>query len=67
MEINTNAGRKVKYLNEHGYPSDRESANKVLKTGEVYTVADLDVGRFRSMVYLIGIKGSFNSVMFEDV
>lgn len=60
-------GRKVKFLNENGYDSEREHAAKFFKTGEILTIEEIYVGRSSSTVEFEGIEGKFNTVMFADV
>ena len=57
---------KCKYLDFNGYDSDIEKARKKgLKKNEYYEFDDIDIGNWTSYIYLKGLKGSFNSVMFQ--
>lgn len=60
-------GRKVIYINENGYDSDREYANKHLKQGAIYTIEEIWVGGSSSTVELEEFPNKqFNTVMFID-
>jgi hypothetical protein len=60
-------GRKVIFLNDNGYDSQRERANKLFKKGEILTVKEIYVGRSHSDVEFLEYEGRFNTVMFADV
>ena len=61
-------GRKVRFLNDNGYDSEREHASKLFKTGQILTVKEIYVGTFSSTVEFIEYpKEQFNTVMFCDV
>jgi len=68
MNIYAQAGSKVIFTNpEDGYTYDQEHAKKYLVKGEVYTVANTEVGSWRTDVYLEEFPDtSFNSVHFSD-
>ena len=61
-------GRKVKYLQENGFDSDVEYANKYMTKGQILTVREIHVGRWSSTVEFVEVPDKkFNTVMFEDV
>lgn len=61
-------GRKVFYLNDNGYDSEREVANKYFEENQVLTVKEIYVGRSGSTVEFVGLPNKrFNTVMFADV
>lgn len=61
-------GRKVRFLNKNGRDYERESANQLIKEGEILTVKEIFVGGSSSTVELMEYPGKeFNTVMFEDV
>lgn len=60
-------GRKVIYLNENGYDTEREVANKYFKENQMLTVSEIYVGRSSSTVEFVELPNyKFNTVMFED-
>lgn len=67
MYIYAEPGSKVRYLNQNGYDTDRELANKILNTEQIYEVEYVKVGSWYSTVKLKYIEPMFNTVMFEDV
>ena len=68
MDIYAKQGTKIKYTGKGGYDSDKEYANKHLSVNEVYTVCYIDVGGWRTEVYLEELPNlCFNSVHFEEV
>jgi hypothetical protein len=48
-----------------GYPHDQKMAKQKLKKGEVYIIKKIDEGNWKTDIYLEGIKGTFNSVLFS--
>lgn len=61
-------GRKVYFLNDNGYDSERETANKYFKEGQILTIKEIYVGRSSSTVEFEELPDkNFNTVMFEDV
>lgn len=44
-----------------------DDPDAVLKRGEVYMVSQVDVHSYHTKISLVGIKGRFNSVSFEEV
>lgn len=67
MNIRTEPGARVVYMAKGGYPDDVPHANKVLTKNMVYTVRCVEIDSWSSLVYLEGIKGGFNTVMFDNV
>ena len=68
MDIYSSIGTKVTFLNRNGTDFDRVEAEKILKIGEVYTIANIDVRDYISYVTLEEVPGkTFNSVMFDNV
>ena len=58
-------GTKVTYLDENGYPIEREYARKAgFVEGQEYTVKRCDEGSSSTSVYFEEINGGWNSVMF---
>lgn len=62
-------GDKIKYDNfEDGTEGDRRRAEELLKRGHTYTVRDVRVGDFETLVLLDEVRHCwFNDVMFEVV
>jgi hypothetical protein len=61
-------GRKVVYLNDNGYDTQREHANQYFKEGQVLTVNEIYVGRSSSGVEFVEVPNKrFNTVMFADL
>lgn len=61
-------GRKVMFLNDNGYDSQREYANNFFTDGDILTVKEIYVGRSSSEVQFIEFPSKrFNTVMFADV
>lgn len=61
-------GRKVKYLQQNGWDSDKAFANKHLYKNQVLTVKEIYVGRSSSKVEFVEFPNlKFNTVMFEDI
>ena len=48
-----------------GYKLERESAKDKLVIGRSYTVEKVEVGSYKTEIYLTNISGSFNSCLFE--
>jgi len=64
----TPKGRRVTYLNSHGYDIQRERASKYFTEGQILTVKEIYVGRSNSDVEFIELPHEkFNTVMFEDI
>lgn len=66
MDIYAKPGTKVVFTGLNGGDFDQESARKVLVIGKSYTVKEIEVGSWRSDVYLEGFERSFNTVMFIE-
>lgn len=61
-------GRKVVFLNDNGYDSEREYANSLFKEGEILTIKEIYVGRSSSKVEFKEYPNKhFNTVMFADI
>lgn len=61
-------GRKVIFLNDNGYDSEREYANLFFKENQILTVKEIYVGRSSSEVEFEEIPNKrFNTVMFQDI
>jgi hypothetical protein len=68
MNIYAKPGTKVRYLAKNGYEGERKFANTILSEGQILTVAETDVGGWRTTVYFEEYpRCGFNSVMFEEV
>lgn len=68
MSLDTMSGSKVKYLGMNGYEGDRVHANKFLSVDGIYTVDNVEVGDWSSVVLLAEVPGKrFNTVMFENI
>ena len=51
---------------EHGYPYDREKAERAgLVQGEDYELDQIIMGQSSTWIYLVGHRHPFNSVQFE--
>ena len=66
MRLDTKPGEMVRFLGKNGYEGELTRAKDMLEVGQLYEVASMSVGGFRSSVTLKD-GGSFNSVMFENV
>lgn len=65
MNIYSPRGTTVVYLDENGYPFERENARKAgFVKGEKYTVQQTNVYSSSTTVYFDEIVGGWNSVMF---
>ena len=61
-------GKRVRYLNRNGYDAHREYAAKMgITEGMILTVKTCTVGNWNSEYTFNEVKGSFNTVMFEEV
>lgn len=61
-------GRKVRFLNDNGWDSEREHAAEFFEEGQILTVKEIYVGRSNSDVEFEELPGKkFNTVMFADV
>lgn len=67
MNIYSQPGTKVIFLDKNGTDSDRENAERILKVGQIYTVKSINVQSWISYVTLKEVPNRmFNSVMFEN-
>lgn len=61
-------GRTVEFINDNGYDSELEYAQKYFNKGDVLVVKEIYVGRGNSKVEFINYDGlRFNTVHFVDV
>ena len=61
-------GAYVRYQNpDAGWPGDQDKARELLTLGRIYGIAWSDIGQSKTSLGLVGIDGSFNSVLFEPV
>jgi len=68
MDIYSSIGTKVTFLDRNGTEFDRIEAEKILKVGEIYTIADIEIHDWISYVTLEEVQGkTFNSVMFDNL
>ena len=68
MNICALPGTKVIFINKGGYGNSAEAAREAgFIEGNQYTVHDIDVSQSCSYVYFEEIRGSWNSVMFDDI
>lgn len=56
---------KLIFEGKGGYEFERESAKEKLVIGRSYTVEKVEVGSYKTEIYLTNISGSFNSCLFE--
>ena len=66
MDICTSVGSCVVFIGKNGYPAQLSHALSILKVGHNYQVSKVVIGDWETRVYLEGVPGSFNSVMFEN-
>jgi hypothetical protein len=68
MDICAKPGSKVVFANpDAGYLDDQKRAKKHLTEGAIYTVENVVVDRYSSVVFLTEIPGvAFNTVLFRD-
>ena len=61
-------GAYVRYQNpDAGWPGDQDKARELLTLGRIYGIAWSDIGQSKTSLGLVGIDGTFNSVLFEPV
>lgn len=61
-------GRIVKFINDNGYDSDLEYAQKYFTEGQILEVKEIYVGRSSSTVEFVGLENlQFNTVHFVDI
>ena len=56
---------KLVFEGKGGYEFERESAKEKLVIGRSYTVEKVEVGSWKTEIYLTNISGRFNSCLFE--
>lgn len=56
---------KLIFEGKGGYKLERESAKDKLVIGRSYQVEKIQVGSYKTDIYLTNISGSFNSCLFE--
>ena len=59
--------KRLKENPDAGWPGEQGEARKLLTHGRLYRVAWNDIGSSRTIIGLVGVKGRFNSVLFEPV
>jgi len=67
VKLDTKPGAQVRFLNEGGYAQERLIANDRMTPGQTYTVEEVQVGGWHSVIKLEGVQGWHNTVMFENV
>jgi hypothetical protein len=61
-------GAYVRYQHpDAGWPGEQDEARKLLTHGRLYRVAWNDIGDSKTRIGLVGVTGTFNSVLFEPV
>ena len=50
---------------DNGYEGEGERAAERLTVGEKYVVKNVAIGKWRTGIILEGIKGCFNSILFD--
>lgn len=67
MDINSPPGTKVVFTGKNGWEYEIKASCELLDIGSVYTVTSIDIGEWKSRVYLEECPGyGFNSVHFVD-
>lgn len=56
---------KLVFEGNGGYDLERKSAREKLVVGRRYIVEKIEIGAWKTEVYLQGYKNSFNSCLFE--
>lgn len=56
---------RVKFLGKNGTEKDLERAMRALVVSHIYDVKKIEIEDWVTHVYLRGVSGFFNSVMFE--
>jgi hypothetical protein len=65
-----NVGDKVKFIGAIKAQiqwGDNDDPNLVCNTEDIYEVEYVEVHSWHTKIYLVGIKGKFNSVSFEII
>jgi hypothetical protein len=60
-------GGQMKFLNCNGYDFQLSEAQNIFNVDDMYTVENMNVGGWSSTIKFVGIKGWYNSVMFDNV
>lgn len=61
-------GRMVKFINDNGFDSDLEYAQKYFTEGQILEIKEIYVGRSSSTVEFVGLENlQFNTVHFVDI
>ena len=68
LEMAYAPGAYVRYAHpDAGWPGEQDEARNLLTHGRLYRVAWNDIGQSKTRIGLAGVKGAFNSVLFEPV
>ena len=68
MDIYSEPGTKIVFIDKNGTNFDRAEAEKILKVGQIYTVSKIDINSWISYVTLEEVPDrTFNSVMFDNI
>lgn len=71
MNINAEPGTKITVTERsinNGYQGDKESANKYLRVGNIYTLNNVDISPFVTYIEVEELPNLiFNSIHFEDI
>jgi len=68
IEVRFAPGAYVRYQNpDAGWPGEQDKARELLTLGRIYGIAWNDIGQSKTSIGLVGIEGTFNSVLFEPV
>lgn len=68
VEVIFAPGRRVRFAYPgNGYPGDGAKAREILTLGAAYRIEWSDVGQSKTTLGLLGVEGTFNSVLFEPV
>lgn len=58
-------GSIVVFHGHGGYPAESAAAHRVLVVGQFYTLEGSSIGGWHSTLFIEGVSGGFNSVMFS--
>ena len=67
-EVNFKKGDKVKFIeasDEQVKWGGNNDPRRLLKKETIYEIAEVEVHSWHTKIYLVGIKGKFNSVSFD--
>lgn len=68
LEVAYAPGAYVRYQHpDAGWPGEQDEARILLTHGRLYRVTWNEIGQSRTRIGLVGVEGSFNSVLFEPV